>query len=174
MPVQLHAIHKKISALRLRELWLLMWSTGLLVALPLLQRALTLPALVTLYGARTLPTLLPPLEPERLLFLIRGLLQQHVGPFRPNCMKQSLVLFHFLRQWGAPVTLHFGVAKRDEALEGHCWIELAGQPFGERGNPRPAFTTVYTFPTDNIHRRRRFGWIPRSRTKMPSQAKAVT
>jgi len=168
------AVFSNVSALRLRELWLLMWSAGLLVALPLLQRAVTLPALVTLYGARIFPTLLPPLEPERLLFLIRGLLHQRIGMLRPNCMKQSLVLFHFLRQWDAPVTLHFGVAKRDEALEGHCWIELAGQPFGERGNPRPAFTTVYTFPTDNIHRRRRFGWIPRSRTKMPSQAKAVT
>jgi hypothetical protein len=173
MLARLQAVIRKVSALRLRELWLLMSSAGLLVTLPLLQRVLTLPALVTLYGARTFQTLFPPLEPERLLFLVRGLLHQRIGMIRPNCMKQSLVLFHFLRQWDAPVTLHFGVAKRDEALEGHCWIELAGQPFGEKSNPRPAFTTVYTFPIDNVHQRRRFGWIPRSRTTIPCNAKTA-
>lgn len=173
MLARLQAVFCKVSALRLRELWLLASSAGLLVALPLLQRVLTLPALVTLFGAKTVPTVLPPLEPERLLFLIRGLLQQHIGVFRPNCMKQSLLLFHFLRQWGAPVSLHFGAAKRDGALEGHCWVELAGQPFGEKGNPRRAFTTVYTFPMDNVHQRRRLGWTPRSRTKIPSHAKTV-
>jgi len=174
MLARLQAILGKVSALRLRELWLLMSSAGLLMALPILQRVLTLPALVALFGANILPTLLPPLKPERLLFLIRGLLHQRIGMIRPNCMKQSLVLFHFLRQWGAPVTIHFGAAKRGEALEGHCWVELAGQPFGEKGNPRPAFTAVYTFPTDNVHQRRRFRWIPGSRSKMPNHAKTVT
>jgi hypothetical protein len=173
IPARSRAVFRKLAALRLGELCLLMSSAGLLVALPLLQRVLTLPTLVTLFGTRTIPTMFPPLQPERLLFLIRGLLQQHIGPFRPNCMKQSLVLFHFLRKWGAPVTIHFGVAKRDEALEGHCWVELAGQPFGERDDPQRAYTTVYTFPTDNIHQRRRFGWIPRSRTKILCNAKTV-
>jgi hypothetical protein len=173
MPARLQAISRKVFALRLRELWLLMSSASLLVALPILQRVLTLPALVALFGANILLTLLPPLEPDRLLFLIRGLLHQRIGMIRPNCMKQSLLLFHFLRQWGAPVTIHFGAAKRDEALEGHCWVELAGQPFGEKGNPWPAYTTVYTFPMDNVHQRRRFGWIPRSRTKIPCNAKAA-
>lgn len=173
MLARLQAVIRKVSALRLRELWLLMSSAGLLVALPILQRVLTLPALVALFGANILPTLLPPLEPERLLYLIRGLLHQRIGMITPNCMKQSLVLFHFLRQWGAPVTIHFGATKRDEALEGHCWVELAGQPFGEKGNPWPAFTTVYTFPMDNVHQRRRFGWIPRSRTTIPCNTKTA-
>ncbi len=173
MPARLQAVFSKVSALRLREMWLLMSSAGLLVALPILQRVLPLPALVTLFGTKTMPTVLPPIEPERLLFLIKGLLHQRIGMIRPNCMKQSLLLFHFLRQWGAPVTLHFGATKRGDVLEGHCWVELAGQPFGERDNPQRAFTTVYTFPTDNDHQRRRFGWIPGSRSKMPNHAKAI-
>lgn len=173
MPARLQAVYRKVSTLRLRELWLLMSSAGFLIALPVLQRVLPLPALVTLLGAKIMPTLLAPLEPERLLFLIRGLLHQRIGMIRPNCMKQSLVLFHFLRQWGAPVTIHFGVAKRDETLEGHCWVELAGQPFGEKGNPHRAFTTVYTFPMDNIHQRRRLRWIPGSRTRILCNAKTV-
>jgi hypothetical protein len=150
IPARSRAVFRKLAALRLRELWLLMSSVGLLLALPVLQRVLSLPALVTLFGTRTIPTMFPPLQPERLLFLIRGLLDQRIGMIRPNCMKQSLLLFHFLRQWGAPVTIHFGVAKRDETLEGHCWIELAGQPFGERADPQRAFTVAYAFPEDNI------------------------
>lgn len=150
MPVGLHAIYRKVSLFRLREIRLLLWSAGLLVALPVLQRVLTLPALATLYGARMPLTILPPLDPDRLLFLIQGLLQQRIGMIRPNCMKQSLVLFHFLRQWGHPVSLYFGVAKQDGTLAGHCWVELAGQPLGERDDPQRTFTVSYVFPEKTI------------------------
>lgn len=126
-----------------------------MVALPVLQRVLPLPALVTLYGARMPLTILPPLDPDRLLFLIQGLLQQRIGMIRPNCMKQSLVLCHFLRQWGHPVSLYFGVAKQGGTLAGHCWVELAGRPFGEKDDPRRAFTVTYVFPEDTIHLKER-------------------
>jgi hypothetical protein len=162
MPARLRAISRKACALRLCELSVLMSSVSLLVALPVLQRVLTLPALITLYGARVPLTILSPLDPDRLLFLIRGLLHQRIGMIRPNCMKQSLVLFHFLRKWGAPVTIHFGVTKQHDALEGHCWVELAGQPFGEKDDPHRAFATMYTFPMDSDHHTRRFEWIPGS------------
>lgn len=155
MPTRLRAISRKVSALRLCELWVLISSVGLLVALPVLQRVCTLPALVTLFGTRTIPTAFSPLEPERLLYLIRGLLNQRIGMIRPNCMKQSLLLFHFLRQWGYPVTLHFGVAKQGGALAGHCWVELAGRPFGEKDDPQRAFAVTYTFPEDTIHLKER-------------------
>ena len=154
MQARSQAVFRTVATLRLRELWLLASSAGLLVLLPVLQRVLTLPALVTLCGARTLPTVLPPLEPERLLYLIRGLLQQHIGVFRPNCMKQSLVLFHFLRQWGAPVALSFGVARHGGTLEGHCWVELDSQPLGEGDDPRRVFTIVYSYPEDIVHQKR--------------------
>lgn len=150
MSARVQTVYRKVSALRLRELWLLTSSAGLLMALPVLQRMLTLPALVRFFCAKTMPMVLPPLEPDRLLFLIRGLLLQQMGLFRPNCMKQALVLFHFLRLWGDPVALYFGVAKHGGALGGHCWVELAGQPFGERDNPRRAFTIIYKFPEDNL------------------------
>jgi hypothetical protein len=55
MPARLHAISRKVSALRLCELSVLMSSVGLLVALPVLQRVFTLPALITLFGTR-IPT----------------------------------------------------------------------------------------------------------------------
>jgi hypothetical protein len=102
MPARFQAIYRKISLLRLREIWLLLWSIGLLVVLPVLQRVLRLPTLITLYGAKIPLTILPPLGPDRLQFLVRGLLQQRLGMIQPNCMKQSLVLFHFLRNWARP------------------------------------------------------------------------
>lgn len=141
-----NAFFGKVCALRLRELWLLVSITGMLVALPVLQRSLTLPALVKLFGVRTLPPVFPPLKPDRLLFLIRGLLQQHIGVFRPNCVKQSLVLFHFLHHWGYPVNLYFGVAKHGGTLAGHCWLTLDGQPLAEPVDPHQVFTVVYAYP----------------------------
>lgn len=155
MPTRLRAISRKVFTLRLCELWLLTSSAGLLIALPILQRVLTLPALITFFSVKTIPTRLSPLEPDRLLFLIRALLHQRIGMIRPNCMKQSLVLFHFLHQWGYPVALCFGVAKQGGALAGHCWVELAGRPFGEKADPQRAFTVTYTFPEDTIHLKER-------------------
>lgn len=155
MFARMQAVFRNVSSLGLRELWLLTLSMGLLIALPVLQRVLPLPTLVGLFSATRMPTRLPPLDPERLLFLIRGLLQQHIGMIRPNCMKQSLVLFHFLRQWGHPVALYFGVAKQGGTLAGHCWVELAGRPFGENNDPHRAFTVTYAFPDDRIHLKKR-------------------
>jgi hypothetical protein len=42
MLARLQTVVSKVSALRLRELWLLMSSAGLVVILPILQRVLTL------------------------------------------------------------------------------------------------------------------------------------
>jgi hypothetical protein len=149
------AVFRTVAVLRAREIWLLAWSVGLLAVLPVLLRVLSLPTLVTLYGARPLPAVLPPLAPDRLLWLIRGLLHQRIGMVRPNCLKQSLVLLHVLRQWGAPVTLLLGVATHGGTLTGHCWVELDGQPFGEGADPRQVFTIVYTWPENHLHQRRR-------------------
>jgi hypothetical protein len=151
------AVLHTVAALRPREILLLAWSVGLLAALPVLLRVLPLPTLVILYGARPLSAVLPPLAPDRLLWLIRGLLHQRIGMVRPNCLKQSLVLFHFLRQWDAPVALFLGVATHGGTLTGHCWVELDGQPLGEGDDPQRVFTIVYTFPEDNVNRRRSAG-----------------
>ncbi len=84
--------------------------------------------------------------PDTLVRLTRHLLYLSRPRRAPNCMTQSLTAFYFLRKWGHPVQIHFGVAKRDDTLAGHCWLELHDLPLSEPTDPRDIFTTVVTFP----------------------------
>ena len=53
------------------------------------------------------------------------------------CLRRTLVLFGWLRRAGLPVRFCLGVwagpaLSADDALDGHAWLELHGQPFLER------------------------------------------
>jgi hypothetical protein len=54
------------------------------------------------------------------------------GPYRANCLKQSLVLWWLLRLSGIPSDLRIGVRKAPAGLEAHAWIECAGRPLNDR------------------------------------------
>ena len=141
----------RARTLRWCELGLLLRIAGVFLALPVLQRVLALPALLHLLDARAVYP--PRVTPSRLLVLVRGVCQLYTGVFRPNCLKQSLILWHCLRRWGYPVHVYFGVVKHGETLAGHCWLELDGQPLAEPADPHQAFTVVYTYPRTFITRR---------------------
>jgi hypothetical protein len=47
-------------------------------------------------------------------------------PLRPNCLARSLVLVRLLRLWGLSADLRIGVAKPDETLAAHAWVEHGG------------------------------------------------
>lgn len=134
----------RVATLRPREAWLLVRMSAMLAALLVLQRVLSLPRLLALFDPRTRRTTEPPVSLDRLAWLARGLLRVS---FRDRyCMKQSVLLFHFLRKWGHPVRLRFGVARHAEALTGHAWVELDGVPFAEPSDPREAFQVTYSYP----------------------------
>jgi hypothetical protein len=126
----------------------MLYIVGLLLVLPLLQRMLSLPALMQFLDARALPKPPSSMELSRLISLTRRLLQLDRGVFRPTCLKQSLVLFYVLRKWGHPVRMHFGIAKHGDTLEGHCWLDLAGTLLVEKVDPRQSYNIVYSFPRD--------------------------
>jgi len=117
---------------------------GLLVALLMLQRMLPLPNLLRLFDPRTVQASGAPLPLGRVVRLTRRLLGM---TFRDHfCMKQAVLLFHFLRKWGYAVQLHFGVARVDDALSGHAWIDLDGEPFAEYEDPRTKYQVTYSYP----------------------------
>jgi hypothetical protein len=69
------------------------------------------------------------------------------GPFFPMaCLRQALALYYVLTRMGYPVTIHFGVAKTGEALDGHSWVTIQGQPVAERLQPE-RWQTVYSYPS---------------------------
>ncbi|MDX1546495.1 MAG: lasso peptide biosynthesis B2 protein, partial [Rhodothermales bacterium] len=137
-------IASRIATLRPAEVGLLVRMSVMLAALLVLQRVLSLPRLLAVFDPRTRRVASAPVSPDRLAWLTKSLLRVS---FRDRyCMKQSVLLFHFLKKWGHPVRLHFGVAKHAEELTGHAWIELGGIPFAEQSDPREAFQVTYSYP----------------------------
>jgi hypothetical protein len=86
-------------------------------------------------------------SPGRIIELTQLLLGRNTAIFQDNCLKQSLVLFRLLRQSGQPVVVRFGVAKDGEEISGHSWVEDAGQPIAEKGDPYRSFAVIYSYPS---------------------------
>lgn len=138
---------RRALALSPREALLVARVAALVVVLPALQKLLSLPRLVRwLDSDRQLPRPGAEAEMARAIRLTQGLLGIDVGVFRPNCMKQSLVLFRQLRRLGLPVSIHFGAQLTDGKLSGHSWLELDGRPLAEKADPYDFFSVVYSYP----------------------------
>jgi len=54
------------------------------------------------------------------------------GPYRANCLKQSLTLWWLLRLEGIESELRIGVQKSPVGVEAHAWVECDGVPLNER------------------------------------------
>lgn len=123
-----------------------------IAVLPLLERALSLPAMLRLLmpsGGRRADqpqgmAVGPALATCRTA--LAPLLGLRVGRFRDNCMTRSLVLFHCLRRAAVPVSVHFGVERRQDDLAGHCWLELEGRPIAEDPEPLRRLQMTYSYP----------------------------
>jgi hypothetical protein len=66
---------------------------------------------------------------------------------RSGCLTRGVTLFWFLRRAGLDVELAFGLdARQDPAIDGHCWLTLAGEPYLEKLDPRSRFAELYRIP----------------------------
>jgi hypothetical protein len=54
------------------------------------------------------------------------------GPYRANCLKQSLVLWWLLRLRRIESELRLGVTKSVTGMEAHAWVECQGRPLNDR------------------------------------------
>jgi len=54
----------------------------------------------------------------------------HVGPWRPTCLTNALVLYRLLREQGDPAELVIGLPVEALTHEAHAWVELHGQDLG--------------------------------------------
>jgi hypothetical protein len=54
----------------------------------------------------------------------------HIGPMRPRCLVNALVLYRLLREQGEPAEVVIGLppGARDHAA--HAWVELGGRDVG--------------------------------------------
>jgi hypothetical protein len=71
---------------------------------------------------------------------------------RPGCQTRGVALYYGLRRQGLDVALCFGVGTVAGAVEGHCWIDLEGEPLLEPFDPRTAFTEVVRVSRGGVSR----------------------
>jgi transglutaminase superfamily protein len=135
--------------LRLSQLWVAVRVGLWLCTLPIRMRMRSLPSLLhQLTPVRRHVSRRGPLELEQAVRIVRRIcrLRCFRGPRFPQaCLRQALALYHLLSQLGYPVAIHFGVSKDGEALRGHSWVTVDGQPLAERLSPE-ALHTIYSFP----------------------------
>lgn len=62
------------------------------------------------------------IEARRLSRIVYGTL--HVGPFRPRCLINALVLFRLLRAQGDPAELVIGLPTEPRDKDAHAWVEI--------------------------------------------------
>jgi len=115
----------------------------------LVQAAVALPAvaaLIRIKGLRRCQTLLARLTPlvhhsrlqadgsaewrARSVVRIVTAAAAH-GPYRANCLQQSVTLWWFLRRRGLESDLRIGTRKRDGHFDAHAWVEFSGRALNE-------------------------------------------
>lgn len=66
------------------------------------------------------------------------------------CLRRSLTRYHFLRELGVPVTVHFGAkligGQPDRSITGHAWLTLDDQIYFEASENYRGFSVMFTFP----------------------------
>ncbi len=63
------------------------------------------------------------------------------------CVKKSLILYHFGRKYGYPLSINFGVTRDGSSIKGHAWTDLDGIPYGEAMESSAPFNVIYRHPT---------------------------
>jgi hypothetical protein len=54
----------------------------------------------------------------------------HIGPWRPRCLTNALVLYRLLREQGDDAQLVIGLPTDAATHEAHAWVELGGLDLG--------------------------------------------
>ena len=81
--------------------------------------------------SRTNPSAPPPPGPVWQP-IVRGVdIAARNQPGPATCLPRAFVLHRFLSQAGCPAQMHVGVRRSGEALDGHAWVTVGGEPVGE-------------------------------------------
>jgi hypothetical protein len=135
------------ARMRLSQLWLAAQLGLWLALLPMRLHRHSLPQLLHRLTPRNARTQRPsPRERDMVVRLVIRMCRWRCfrGRLFPRlCMRQSLTLYYVLAQFGEPVILHVGVAKKGETLRGHSWVTVGGAPVAERRRPEETFQTIY-------------------------------
>ena len=122
-------------------------------AMPILAFAAASPLLLRIRLSRLNAVISRPLpehgpDAERVAWVVR-IVDTTVRWYRPLlpsvCLTRGLTLFWFLRGLGQDVALVFGAGQLRGNFGAHCWLELEGEPYLEKVDPREFFVEIYRF-----------------------------
>jgi hypothetical protein len=87
---------------------------------------------------------------QRLARTIDLLLSADVLHFKPICWKRAAVLHRYLSRNGLTTRIVFGVRNdSDGKVDGHAWLEAAGEPILE--STPPEYVVTYGYPSTARH-----------------------
>ena len=130
------------------EAWLLCRMAWWVTVLSVSARCFSLPrALAIVAGSETAATRIDdPAVQEGLARSIDLLLSADVLHFKPICWKRAAVLHRYLSRNGVSTRIVFGVRNNaDGKVDGHAWLEAAGEPILE--STPPEYVVTYRFPS---------------------------
>ena len=129
------------------EVLLVARAATVLLAIPALLRLVDIERIVRELTPKTRSQAGKTLPEERIAYLChRTMSFLRRVPCRQNCLRRSLLLYHCLRVHGVPVVIHFGVKRREDTLEGHCWLTLDGSLYHERPEMVSQFAHMFSLP----------------------------
>jgi hypothetical protein len=88
------------------------------------------------------------LDPQAIREIVDALTAFGAGRPLGICLRRSLLRYHFLRRAGLPVVVNFGARRLGDALGGHAWLTLNGEPYHEPPENYQRYALMLSFPQD--------------------------
>jgi len=128
------------------NLMLFLQVLGLVVGMPLLLRVLPFRRLLV-FLTPDKPRSLSREKAELAIQYTDILLGLNLPGCGRNCLRRTLVLYHFLRRAGLGVRVNLGVKyEPGKRLSGHGWLTVDGKTYLEQGEPERSFQLIYSYP----------------------------
>jgi len=121
------------------------------LALPVLKRRMPLPRLVGLMWRGDDPGRPNPERQARVAELTTSVFRSDHRDRPGNCLDRSLVLYRYLSEAGADPRLMVGMRRGErDALRGHAWVTVEGEPVEESTEPLEEFARLASFRGDGV------------------------
>lgn len=88
------------------------------------------------------------LDPRTIREIVDALTAFGAGRPLGICLRRSLLRYYFLRRAGLPVVVNFGARRLGDALGGHAWLTLDGEPYYEPPENYQRYVLMLSFPPD--------------------------
>jgi hypothetical protein len=128
------------------DAWVLARMIGWSLVLPVLKRTLPLPRVVSLLRSNGHADRRDPDRERRLAALSEWVFLARPRRSRDNCLDRALVTYRYLGGAGAEPTIVVGIAKgADNAVAGHVWVTVDGEPVHDDPQTVESFVPVTAF-----------------------------